>query len=150
MPWYRIYCDSGPGHQSHHEFYRWYDNKLTEVQRKEEWEEAFSGRDWPIGDMKLLSALPGDVKQAQIESAERQIADIPIRLRKIADFLRVLEKTKVKGCAHRNTLFIPRVNADSFYHCKFCGKVRMTGEKNWKKIPKPLKLFLIERKLDRK
>jgi hypothetical protein len=76
MPWYRIFANHGPGHQSSTEFYRWYEEALaTKQQREDAWEEAFGdGRyDWPIGDVELCDRLPHHIREQKIEGCRNTI-----------------------------------------------------------------------------
>jgi hypothetical protein len=79
MPWYRIYADHGPGHQSSTEFYRWYSNPLdTKQKRKDAWEEWFDGScgqyDYPIGDVELVDRLPQHVYDEKVKAAHDAVS----------------------------------------------------------------------------
>jgi hypothetical protein len=75
MPWYRIYANHGPGHQSSTEFYRWYEKPLdTKDKRKEAWEEEFAyNYDWPIGDVELCDKLPQHIHDNKIKGFQSDI-----------------------------------------------------------------------------
>lgn len=69
MPWYRIYANHGPGHQSSTEFYRWFEKPLaTKESRKDAWEGIFDdGRyDWPIGDVERVDRLPQHIYDEKV------------------------------------------------------------------------------------
>ena len=72
MPWYKVFCNSGAGHQSHHEFFHWSDRKLTKDERKELWEDEFHDRVDPVGDVFLCSYLPADIKEQKLEQIQRE------------------------------------------------------------------------------
>jgi hypothetical protein len=77
MPWYRIFANHGPGHQSSTEFYCWYEKPLdTKEKRKEAWETAFDDvrYDWPIGDVELVDKLPQHIHDEKIASFQLDIA----------------------------------------------------------------------------
>lgn len=140
MPWYKVYCDSGPGHQSHHEFYHWEEKKLTREEQRELFEESFKDRDWPIGDVKLLRFLPSDVKKAKITSVQGQLAAIPEEIKRLKQFLEIINQTETKGCAHLYTTLIRELPPGSYpvTQCKSCKKIRIYGKQNWRKMPKNL------------
>jgi len=68
MPWYRIFANHGPGHQSSTEFYCWYEKALdTKESRKDAWEESFERYDDAIGDVELVDRLPHHIREQKIE-----------------------------------------------------------------------------------
>jgi len=75
MPWYRIHANHGPGHQSHMEFFDWFDKPLDKKGRKAAWDNRFdTGRyDWPIGGVELMKGLPANVLEDKIAGAENSI-----------------------------------------------------------------------------
>ena len=76
MPWYRIFANHGPGHQSSSEHYRFFAEPLrTKEQKKEAWEEIFASYDydWPIGDVELVEKLPQHIHDQQVESFKRAV-----------------------------------------------------------------------------
>lgn len=142
MPWYKIFCNSGPGHQSHHEFYEWHEKKLSREERKERWEEAFEERDWPIGDMKLVEFLPEDVKKQKIESLNKTLEEyIPEQIKRTNKLLVTLLKTPVKGCDH---LFTEQIKSfpTIVTKCKNCHKIKIYGAPKWREMPKNLDYVL--------
>lgn len=59
MSWYRLYCDSGPGHQSHHESYKWIsDDDSDKAGLQEAWD--YWARDWydAVGGIDKVAYLP--------------------------------------------------------------------------------------------
>lgn len=58
MPWYKFTARHGPGHQSKHVSYRYFEKPLTRKERKEEWEDAVGGLNWPIGGVRRVKWLP--------------------------------------------------------------------------------------------
>jgi len=71
MPWYRIFANHGPGHQSSDEKFRYFDHVLTAKQRKEEWEEIFAyNYNYPIGDVELLKGLPEHILTNKIQASK--------------------------------------------------------------------------------
>lgn len=139
MPWYKVYCDSGPGHQSHHEFYHWEEKKLTKAGKKDLWEESFQDRDWPIGDVKMVKYLPHDVKDSLILRTNERLVSVTKSSKRL---LEVLVGTPAKGCDHvgyTNTYFSqPRMRIMNT--CKSCGKIRFYGGK-WMKKPSEKKIL---------
>jgi hypothetical protein len=74
MPWYRIFANHGPGHQSSTEFYRWNDEPLTTKQQREDaWQEAFERYDDAIGDVELCDRLPHHIREQKIEGCRNTI-----------------------------------------------------------------------------
>jgi hypothetical protein len=76
MPWYRIFADHGPGHQSSTEFYRFYSAPLdTKQKRRDVWEEVFDdGRyDYPIGDVELCEKLPQHIYDEKVSGFHSSI-----------------------------------------------------------------------------
>jgi hypothetical protein len=76
MPWYRIFANHGPGHQSTTEYYHWHDKPLvTKEDRKEAWESVFDDPryDWPIGDVELCERLPQHILDEKIVGFESSI-----------------------------------------------------------------------------
>jgi hypothetical protein len=106
MPWYKIFCDSGPGHQSHHEFYHWEDKKLTKQDKEYLWEEAFSDRDWPIGDVILVNKLPLDYHKKMLSQIQEKIKsfkeDKKKEFSRLLARLNILRITKVGRCSHQH------------------------------------------------
>lgn len=137
MPWYKIFCNSGPGHQSYHEFFHWEDTPFTNKQKKDFWEDAFHDRDYPIGKVVLLKALPADIRKFKIQQYERQRVDIVKRCDKL---LSILRETPVKGCNHLHTIEVKNIPVGHLptRKCVSCNKVKIYGYKNWVNEPKNL------------
>jgi len=91
MPWYRIYANHGPGHQSSSEHYRFFEKPLDKAGKKEAWHEIYDdGRhDWPIGDVELVDALPQHIHDSKVASTQASIQSAN-------KMLKILSETKTK------------------------------------------------------
>lgn len=71
MPWYRVYADHGPGHQSHTESYIYRNKPLTKEERESEWEQLVYDRHLndAIGKVDLVKRVPEHILAEKIESA---------------------------------------------------------------------------------
>lgn len=68
MPWYRIFANHGPGHQSSSEFYSFFEEPLTTKESRESaWQDAFDRYDDAIGDVELVDKLPHHIREQKIE-----------------------------------------------------------------------------------
>lgn len=75
MAWYKLDAHCGPGHQSHHEEYRWYEETPSE-DSKQGWFDGFvattaSGQ--ATGDITAVDELPADERLHQILKYRRQL-----------------------------------------------------------------------------
>lgn len=149
MPWYRVFCNSGPGHQSHHEFYHWEDEKLTKEGKSNLFEESFHDRDWPIGDVLQVQVLPTDVKKAKIQQYEHKRVDVVKQCNKL---LKILKQTPGRGCAHIHTRSIRDLPPMSFsvQKCLNCNKIKIYGYGVWRTEPKDLAKAASMEEYDRK
>jgi hypothetical protein len=75
MPWYKVFADHGPGHQSHTEFYTFERETLKEDSREALWQDHFdTGRyEWPIGGVKLVKKLPEQIRVSKLASYESKL-----------------------------------------------------------------------------
>jgi hypothetical protein len=75
MPWYLIYANHGPGHQSRRESYLYFENPLkTRDQKKEIWECEMGTLYDPIGDVKEVAGLPAHMLKGRIAASKEAIA----------------------------------------------------------------------------
>lgn len=132
MPWYKVFCDHGGGHQSHSEYYHWEDKKLTKDDRRQIWEEAFNDLTWPIGDVILVSKLPLDYYNKMLSGVQEKIKTF--KEEKIKEYNKlltrvvILKETEVGNCRHSNW----RSDKDLIVRCPDCNATRAYGKK-WRK-----------------
>lgn len=99
MPWYRFNADHGPGHQSHAIKYEYYREPLSKSERREEWDRLFDDKDWPVGRVRIIKAIPEYNKRSRI-------SDCYYELKHAKFMLKVLKKTKtlrekiIRKCRH--------------------------------------------------
>lgn len=75
MPWYLIYANHGPGHQSRSESYRYFEKPLkTRDEKRGVWEEEMGTLYDPIGKVIAVDGLPAHVLDAKMVNAQSSIA----------------------------------------------------------------------------
>lgn len=87
--WYSITADFGPGHQSHDFDYFWSDHKLTHDEKQCIFDDRYRDRDWPIGHIRRVRALPKKVIDQKLRRCEQIIAGQQ-------QMLRVLQNTPAR------------------------------------------------------
>lgn len=77
MSWYRFHCDSGPGHQSSHETYRWIDVDLTSNDLEGEWQDWVRNNFWndAIGGVRKVKSLPEEWRTRLISKHKNTISN---------------------------------------------------------------------------
>lgn len=87
MPWYKINITHGPGHHSRHISYRYFEQPLSQAQRRDLWSYELSQQfDWPIGSIKLVKKLPKEEIENQLERYELDIKRARIMLKMLREW----------------------------------------------------------------
>ena len=76
MPWYRIFANHGPGHQSSTEVYHFFEKPLNTKERRDDaWEEVFGYGEYddPSGGVELCDKLPQHIHDSKIKSLQSEI-----------------------------------------------------------------------------
>lgn len=74
MPWYLIYANHGPGHQSRSESYRYFEKPLkTRDEKRAVWEDEMGTLYNPIGKVLLVDGLPAHVLDSKMIGAQQSI-----------------------------------------------------------------------------
>lgn len=128
MPWYHIYADHGPGHQSHTQFYQWYDEKLSRQEARDQFEAIFADKRWPVGHVTLLQKLPIDVLISKRQELVRQLRATKQHTKKM---LKILDETRPSRCIHQYVKSFTHEKFGPGVQCTHCDKVRLYGRKRW-------------------
>lgn len=126
MPWYRIWADCGPGHQSHAHYYHYSTKALDKDSKRALFEHYLGDHDDAIGDVDEVELIPELEKESQLLRARASI-------KHGREMLSVLAKTKTRKLdphdAERERRARARCNKDpSLLHiyfpkecrCKYC------------------------------
>ena len=138
MPWYRIYANHGPGHQSSSEVYRWVEKPLSNEQRGEVWDNEMGTLDDPIGKVVEVKSIPEHIFEHKVSAAENAI-------RFNQRLLEVLKDTptqpviavhfEAKGVHVARLLMKPEVSAQGATRDKAVAALMTILKKWWKSTP---------------